>query len=480
MSKPSKKTAFLRLFTISVFLILASIDNCVLDMASSVYWAMETAIMTSTTFLGLTPTEFLGLVNSLLIWIVAGLAIWWGYLGDKGNRKRLLLIGTLIWSSSLLFTPLVFNEISWLVVQCIAGIGLACIASVGFSVIVDFVAPEKRGMALGFWGLSQGVGTAVGKGVAAILVSKPSDWWQPFFLFSIIGFIMIGLYFFTLDPKRGATEKELQDVDYEYTIKKADFIFIMKKKTNILVMLTGMIGQIFWGALTWLPFIFFQKFKDQGLTPGAAGFVGNIVAGLFAIGGIFSIPLGWMTDKLLKRTLKARPLVSGAFSLAGIPLFIMMLLIPFDLSALAGVDGTLPILGGLINQLGTNPPFLAMFLVSIGASALISATAPNWFAMIGDVNLPEHRGTMFGLGNFINGVGRGIGSLVLPAIATAFLVFYPEPWNYLWSIIFALLFFIPMGILCFVACKTVETDYHSVKETLARRAEEIKGKVIEK
>ncbi|NMC05640.1 MAG: MFS transporter [Candidatus Lokiarchaeota archaeon] len=471
MPRPSPKEAFLRAFTITVFLILASIDNCVLDMASSVYWAMQTALVTSTTFLGF--------VNSLLIWIVSGLAIWWGYLGDKGNRKRLLLVGTLIWSASLLFTPLVFNEASWVIVQCVAGVGLACIASVGFSVIVDFVAPEKRGMALGFWGLSQGAGTAVGKGVAAILVTNPSGWWQPFFLFAIIGFIMIGLYFFTLDPKRGATEAELKDVDYEYTIKTADFKSILKKKTNILVMLTGMISQIFWGALTWLPFIFYQKFRDQGLTEGSAGFAGNVVAGLFAIGGIFSIPLGWMTDKLLKRTLKARPLVSGTFSIAGIPLFISMLLIPFDLSALAGVDGTLPLIGGLINQLGTNPPFLAMFLVSIGASALISATAPNWFAMIGDVNLPEHRGTMFGLGNFINGVGRGIGSLLLPQIAIAFLAVYPEPWNYLWSIIVALLFFIPMGILCFVACKTVETDYRDVKETLARRAGEVKEKRID-
>ncbi len=143
MSKPSKKGAFLRLFTITVFIILASIDNSVLDMASSLYPAMKPALNTS--------DFFLGLVNAFLIWIVASVAIWWGYLGDKGNRKRLLLMGTLIWSSSLVFTPIVSNEISWLVVQCVAGVGLACIASVGFSVIVDFVTPEWRGAALGLW-----------------------------------------------------------------------------------------------------------------------------------------------------------------------------------------------------------------------------------------------------------------------------------------------------------------------------------------
>jgi MFS family permease len=249
MSKPSKNSAFLRLFTISVFIILASIDNSVLDMASSVYVAMETALHT---------TEiFLGFVNALLIWIVAGVAIWWGYLGDKGNRKKLLLVGTAIWSVSLAFTPLVFNEISWLVVQCVAGIGLACIASVGFSVIVDFVSPEKRGAALGLWGLSQGIGTGLGKGVAAITVTGASNWWFPFIVFSLAGFVMIGFYFFTLDPKRGGTETELKDVVYEYKIKKADLRYILNKKTNILIMLTGIIGQVGWGALT----RYFQRYS---------------------------------------------------------------------------------------------------------------------------------------------------------------------------------------------------------------------------
>ena len=39
------------------------------------------------------------------------------------------------------------------------------------------------------------------------------------------------------------------------------------------------------------------------------------------------------------------------------------------------------------------------------ALALTSANSPNWFALLADVNPPEHRGTVYSLGNLANGVG---------------------------------------------------------------------------
>jgi len=59
MEKKTRKLASLNAFTITVFIILASIDNAVLDMASSVYWAIRDS-------LSIDP-QFLGLVNSILI-----------------------------------------------------------------------------------------------------------------------------------------------------------------------------------------------------------------------------------------------------------------------------------------------------------------------------------------------------------------------------------------------------------------------------
>jgi hypothetical protein len=96
--------------------------------------------------------------------------------------------------------------------------------------------------------------------------------------------------------------------------------------------------------------------------------------------------------------------------------------------------------------------------------------------MIGDVNLPEHRGTMFGFGNFINGIGRGLGSLLVPVFAAAFITIVPEPYNTLWGIVVSMFSFIPMGLLTFAFFKTIEKDFNGVKEIMARRASELRVK----
>ena len=57
----------------------------------------------------------------------------------------------------------------------------------------------------------------------------------------------------------------------------------------------------------------------------------------------------------------------------------------------------------------TQPVMAASFLAALLALALTSANSPNWFALITEVNPPEHRGTVFSLGNLVNGAGRAAG-----------------------------------------------------------------------
>ena len=53
-----------------------------------------------------------------------------------------------------------------------AALGLGAVASVGYSVVTDLVPPHRRGLVMGLWGLSQGVGSLAGVAtfVAVMLV----------------------------------------------------------------------------------------------------------------------------------------------------------------------------------------------------------------------------------------------------------------------------------------------------------------------
>jgi MFS family permease len=61
-------------------------------------------------------------------------------LADKGKRKRLIVIGTIIWSLSVFLTAHARSYFQLLIYQMFTGIGLGCIASIGFSVLTDSAA----------------------------------------------------------------------------------------------------------------------------------------------------------------------------------------------------------------------------------------------------------------------------------------------------------------------------------------------------
>ncbi len=78
-----------RVYTVVLFVIMASIDNTVLALLP----AMTPRIRDD---LNVT-NQALGFVIGLNLAIVAVTALFWGYRSDQSDRRRLLVIGTLAW-----------------------------------------------------------------------------------------------------------------------------------------------------------------------------------------------------------------------------------------------------------------------------------------------------------------------------------------------------------------------------------------------
>jgi hypothetical protein len=120
--------------------------------------------------------------------------------------------------------------------------------------------------------------------------------------------------------------------------------------------------------------------------------------------------------------------------------------------------GSGEVIKAVIADVFTQPSVGACLATAVFALALTSANSPNWFAMIADVNPPEHRGTVYSLGNLVNGVGRASGNALVGVAFRGLASAFPPPLNYAVGLAGFQLFFIPTGVMYWLASHTVGKD----------------------
>jgi MFS family permease len=458
------------LATIVVFIVLASLDNAAMAMIPSMVLPVSDALGTT--------SGALGFLTGANILIAALTAVGWGYAGDSRTRKPLLFWGTIIWAGATALSATA-TSFWWLLLwQILVAVGLGSIASVGFSVISDFIGPRRRGLAMSFWGLSQGIGTLAGGLLASQLGAD--DFRVPLLVIAAAGFLFALLYLATFEAPRGYREPELADFyatggDYEYRIDRSQLPTLLRRRTNLWLILQGLTAQVAYGSLVWVPLLYQHKVIAEGYSEATGTKVGGLFAALFTVGALFSILFGYIGDRLQRRSLRGRALLSAAGILSAIPIFLVFFWVP-----LRGLDvtegaGTMTLAGEVLSAVVTNPWAALSFLSALAAIALTSADSPNWFALISDVNLPEHRGTVFGLGNFVNGIGRSPGVALSAATASALERSLPPPVNWAVSLTIFQAFFLPTGWCYWKASHSAPGDIRHVAETLSARATTVPG-----
>jgi MFS family permease len=406
-------------------------------------------------------------------------AVGWAYVGDRANRKPLLMVGTLLWAGGTLGTALAGGFLGFLAAQALAAVGLGAVASVGFSVVSDLISPRRRGLVMSFWGLSQGVGTLAGTLLGGVLGA--GDWRRPFVVLTAVGLAATLAYAFTADIRRGESEPELAALfaagaEYEHRISRADLPGILRRRTNLWLVLQGLTAQAAFGSLVWLPRLFQARAEDQGYDTETAIVIGSVFATLFQLGGVLSIVGGLVGDRLQRRTPRGRALVACVGVLAAVPLYLVLFALPVRVDVPAGA-GTGATVAAVLRSVVTEPSVALAFVLAVVTIALTSANSPNWFALIADVNPPEHRGTVYSLGNLVNGVGRAGGNALVGVVFRALSGAFPPPLNYALGLAAFQLFFVPTGIMYFLASRTAPHDIAEVEHMLHDRAAHARAEV---
>src|SRR6266542_1422426 len=415
---PVRVGAVRRLYSVTVFIVLASLDNVAIGLVPPLYTPIGRALHQ--------PESLVSLVTAISFLVTAVAAVGWAYVGDRTNRKPLLMIGTLVWSAGTGATALSGSFPAFLAAQILASIGLGAVASVGFSVVSDLISPRRRGLVMSLWGLSQGVGTLAGTLIGGLLGA--ADWRRPFLLLTAPG--------------------------------------IAGRRSNVWLILQGLTAQMAFGSLVWLPRLFQAKVEALGYDERTAIKVGSIFAVLFQLGGVLSIVGGLIGDRLQRRTARGRALVAAFGILGGIPLYIVLFFAPLHIDIPEGANVVLAVLSSVL----TEPTVAVSFVVALLALALTSANSPNWFALIVDVNPPEHRGTVYSAGNLVNGVGRALGNGMAGVVFRVLASRYQPPTNFAVGLAVFQLFFIPTGIMYYLASRTTPGDIATVRTMLRDRA----------
>ena len=454
-----------RIYTVVLFVVMASIDNTVLALLPTMTPRIRDELGVS--------NQMLGLIIGVNLVVVAVTALFWGYRSDQTDRRRLLIVGTLAWVAPIVLVPFSTSLAAFFALMVLAGLGLGCVSTVGYSIITDLVPERRRGLMLGVWGLSQGIGALVAPLLVG-LTAADAGWRAPFGFMAAVGLACSGLALFAISPRKGAADEALQALAdegaaYDYRITRGHLPLVLGRRSNRWLMLQGFLAQFAYGSLTWLAALLTAKLAAQGVGVSLANSIAALLVVMLQLGGIVSIFWGWAGDRLQQHSPRARALIAAYGFWVALPCYLLLFWAPLPLEGAAEGSAWSIVLA----ELGRNGWWWLAVLAATFAVIAQSTNAPNWFAMVSEVNLPEHRGTAFSFITLANNVGRACGAFLVGITFDYLERAVPSPTNYALGLSIFQLFFIPAGICFWLASRTAPEDGAAVQATLRRRVAEV-------
>ena len=256
-----------------------------------------------------TATNF-GRLMAIFLWIYGFMSPLAGMIGDRVNRKWLIVGSLFVWSAVTLTMGYAqtFDQLYWL--RALMGVSEALYIPAGLSLIADFHSSKTRSLAVGIHMTGLYMGQALGGFGATIAASF--SWQSAFHSFGIIGIIYSVVLILFLKEKKsskiiGATDR--------ITIEGASFfkglsLLFSNIAFWIIVFYFAVPSLPGWGVKNWLPTLFADNLNIDMSKAGPLSTI-TIAASSF-LGVLFG---GILSDRWVQKNIKGR-IYTSAIGLA--------------------------------------------------------------------------------------------------------------------------------------------------------------------
>lgn len=364
-----------------------------------------------------------------LVYTLAGIPL--GRLVDRTHRRNLIVFGLIVWSAMTIASGFAGSFRDLLICRVGVGIGEAVLAPAAYSIISDYVAPDRRGRALGVYYVSLAIGSGASlllgglifklvdpSGVFLPGIGHMDQWRVAFLVAGAPGFVLVATLLAVKEPKRR------DDAALEMRAKQgsiAEFVSYLRRNISTyarVLVYPATIAVVGYGALAWAPALFERRFDMQRVEIGFT--LGMMIAVSGLIGTLIS---AFLSDRWRARNVKAARL---RVTLVG-----WVILLPM----------------AALWPLGPTPQTTLLMLgCLVGGAAIAQAAAP---AVVQEITPNRMRGQAIAIYLLIGGLfGIGLGPTIV-ALATDFVFKSDEALPYALSLACT-----PIAAIGFVLCLT--------------------------
>ena len=217
-------------------------------------------------------TKVFEIEPSVVLWVSlayllvsTGLMLILGKIGDVFGRKRVYVLGFILFTAGLIFCSLSQNIVQLILARAFQGIGAAMMMALGAAIVTAAFPDKERGKALGIWGAVVFAGLLTGPVLGGFLLDL-LDWRSVFYVripIGIIGLVMARIFL---------REQRVSNTDFKFDIRGTVTLFGGLSCLLLFFNLSGRLGflsplVLILSCIALILLVFFVVFEKKATHP---------------------------------------------------------------------------------------------------------------------------------------------------------------------------------------------------------------------